>query len=280
MLRKELLHMPLENGVRIAYRLSHSIDTSLPSIVMHHAFLMNSRFYDQQFKDSRYSNYNLISIDAHGHGETIGRGNDFTFWDSAADSLQLLTKLGIDQFYTMGTTQGGFIALRMALLEPNRMKGLILLSTSVYATPQQLKTYMRASRDQWCRTKIPSDEAMLVRAASFGGPTRVSRKVFRKIQDMWIQRYAGAECYDPALNCLLNREAIDDQLEKITMPTLVLHGTEDRIFTVEEAQTWTSKLPNLWKFVIVERGVHHLSLTEPGIEVAAQLIPQFINETS
>ena len=43
---------------------------------------------------------------------------DFTFWDTASDSLKLLTKLGIDHFYVLGTSQGGFIALRMALLEP------------------------------------------------------------------------------------------------------------------------------------------------------------------
>ncbi|CAF1438760.1 unnamed protein product [Adineta ricciae] len=277
---KELLHMPLDNGVNIAYRLSHPIDKSLETIVMHHAFLMSSRFYDQQFKDSRYANYNLISIDAHGHGETTGRGDKFTFWDTASDSLQLLTKLGVDRFYAMGTTQGASIALRMALLEPQRVKGLILLAATAYATPEQARINAGKARAKWCETKIPSDEAITMRAGSFGGPTRINEKVFEKLKEMWIQRYAGAEGYDPALNCLLDRDAIDDQLDKITMPTMVLHGSEDRIITTDEVNRWVPKLPNLWKFLVVERGVHHLPLTEPGNDVAADLIAQFIKETS
>ncbi|CAF3505868.1 unnamed protein product [Rotaria sp. Silwood1] len=153
---------------------------------------MDSRSFDRQFKDVRYSPYTLISIDAHGHGETTGRDEKFTFWDTASDSLQLLTKLGLDQFYVLGTTQGG---------------------------------------------------------------------------------------YDPALNCLFNRDATDDKLDEINIPALVLHGADDRMFPAQDAKEWSSKLPKLWKFEIVERGVHQLSLTEPGDEVVAQLIPQFIKET-
>ncbi|CAF1430998.1 unnamed protein product [Adineta steineri] len=271
--------MSLDNDVNLAYRLSHPIDKSLPTIVMHHAFLMNSRFYDRQFKDSRYAAYNLISIDAHGHGETTGRGKDFTFWDTASDTLQLLTKLDINQFYVLGTTQGGFIALRMALLEPQRIKGLILLDTAVDSTPEQTKINAGKSRDKWCETEIPSDEAIVTRAGSFGGPKNVDEKVFEKLKQMWIKRHAGAEGYDPALNCLLNRDAIEDQLDKINVPTLVLHGANDRLFLAEDAKKWSSKLSKLWKFTIVEGGVHHLSLTEPGSEALAQLLPQFINET-
>ena len=276
---KNLLHTSLDNGVTLTYRLSHPIDKSLPTIVMFHAFLMDSRFFDRQFKDVRYSAYNLISIDAHGHGETTGRGENFTFWDTASDSLLLLTKLGLDQFYALGTTQGGAVAIRMALLEPQRIKGLILLGTMVNAATDQEKINTRKSRDKWCETKIPSDEAILTRAASFGGPSRVSEKVYEKLKQMWIKRHAGPEGYDPALNCLLNRDAVDDKLDQINVPTLVLHGAVDHIFPAKNAKEWSAKLPKLWKFEIVERGVHHLSLTEPGDEVAAQLIPEFIKET-
>jgi pimeloyl-ACP methyl ester carboxylesterase len=277
---KELIKMSLDNGVTLAYRLSHSIDKSLPTIVMHHAFLMDSRFFDRQLKDVRYSSYNLISIDAHGHGETTGRGKDFTLWDTALDTLQLLTKLGINQFYVLGTTQGGCIALRMALIETRRIKGLILLGTAVSSASEQAKINARKSRDKWCETEIPSDEAIVTRAVSFGGPTRVDEKVFGKLKEMWIKRYAGPEGYDPAVNCLLNRDAIEDKLDQINVPTLVLHGADDKMFPPQEAKEWSAKLPKLWKFEIVERGVHHLSLTEPGEEVIARLIPEFIKETS
>jgi pimeloyl-ACP methyl ester carboxylesterase len=279
MSHKELFKASLDNGITLAYRLSDPIDTSLPTIVMFHSFLMDSRLYEQQFNDTRYSAYNLIAIDEHGHGGTTGRGTDFTFWDTASDSLQLLTKLGLDRFYVLGTSQGGFIALRMALLEPQRIKGLILLGTSAYAETEQNKINPRKLRDKWCETKIPSEEALLAKAASFGGPNRVGETVYAKVKQMWIERHIGPEGYDPPLNCLLNRDGVEDRLSEIKVPVLVLHGTDDKAFSTNDAKEWSSKLPNLWKFEIVDRGMHYLSFTEPGDEACAKLIPEFIKAT-
>jgi pimeloyl-ACP methyl ester carboxylesterase len=272
--------MSLDNGIILAYRLSHTIDKSLPTIVMFHSFLMDSRLYDAQFQDVRYAAYNLIAIDEHGHGETTGRGTDFNFWDTASDSLKLLSKLGIDRFYVLGTSQGGFIALRMALLEPQRIQGLILLGTTVYAQSEQGKIEGRKKRDKWCETKIPSEEALLVKAASFGGPDRIGEKTFEKVKQMWLERYAGPEGYNPAFNCLFNRDGIEDRLGEIKAPVLVLHGTEDKSYPAEDVNSWVSKLPNVWKFEIVERGTHYFSFTEPGDEVCARLVPEFIKATS
>jgi pimeloyl-ACP methyl ester carboxylesterase len=276
----KLLKTSLDNGITLAYRLSHPIDKSLPTIVMLHTFLMDSRLYGEQFKDTRYAGYNLIAIDAHGHGGTTGRGEDFTFWDNASDSLQLLTKLGIDRFYVLGTSQGGFIALRMVLLEPHRVQGLILLGTSPCAETEQNKTNYQKLRDKWCKTKIPSEEALLAKAASFGGPTRVGEKIFEKVKQMWFERHLGPEGYNPALNCLINRDGIEDRLGEIQAPVLIAHGTEDKPFPVADVNKWVSKLSNLWKFEIVERGMHYLSFTEPGNEVCARLVPEFIKATS
>ncbi|CAF1052978.1 unnamed protein product [Didymodactylos carnosus] len=246
---------------------------------MFHAFLMDSRLYDRQFNDARYLIYNLIAIDEHGHGGTTGSRRDFTFRDTASDSLQLLTILGIDRFYVLGTSQGGHIAFHMALLEPQRIKGLILLGATAYAATEQRKVAQSKLRDKWCETKIPSEELLLVKAASFGGPTRVGERVYEKVKQMWIERYAGPDGYDPALNCLRNRDDLDDRLGDINVPALVLHGSDDQYYPTKDAKTWSSKLPNLWKFEIVEQGLHYLSFTEPGAEVCAKLIPEFIKQT-
>jgi len=276
----ELLKTSLGNGVTLAYRLSHPLDKSLTTIVMFHSFLMDSRLYDVQFQDVRYAPYNLIAIDEHGHGGTTGRGRDFTFWDTASDSLKLLTKLSIDRFYVLGTSQGGFIALRMALLEPERIQGLILLGTSPYAESEQNKINIRRIRDKWCETEIPSEEALLAKAASFGGANRIGEENFEKVKQMWLERHLGPEGYNPALNCLVNHDGVEDRLGEIKAPVLVLHGTEDKSYPAKDVSDWVSKLPNVWKFEIIERGMHYLSFTEPGDEACAQLIPEFIKATS
>lgn len=276
----ELCKTSLDNGITLAYRSSHTIDKSIATIVMFHSFLMDSRLYERQFEDVRYAVYNLIAIDEHGHGGTTGRDEDFTFWDTASDALKLLTKLDIERFYVLGTSQGGFIALRMALLEPERILGLILMGTSPRAESLHNKTIFRATRDQWCATEIPSEDVLLMKATSFGGPTRIGEQTFEQVKRMWLERHVGPDGFNPAFNCLINRDDIEERLVEIKVPVLILHGTEDQIYSVEDTRGWVEKLPNVFQFKVVERGTHYFSFAEPGDEVCAQLIPEFIKATS
>ena len=50
--------------------------------------------------------------------------------DMAADGLQLMDQLGIEQFHLLGASMGGMIAQHMADLAPERVRSLTLLMTS------------------------------------------------------------------------------------------------------------------------------------------------------
>lgn len=267
-----------ESNLQLAYRVAKPLDKSKHTIVMFHSFLMDSQLYAPQFADARYDAYNLIAIDEHGHGGTTGRST-FTFWDTAIDSLKLLSALEITRFYVLGTSQGGFIAMRIALLAPERVQGLVLLGTSAFAETQENKVNFRRIRDKWCETEIPTEEALYAKSGSFGGTSRVGDQVYQRVKQMWIARHAGPAGYDPALSCLSARDSLIDRLSEIRAPVLVLHGTDDKVYSVEQAREWAGMLPNLYDFVVVDRGMHYLSFTEPGDEVCASLIPTFISKT-
>jgi fumarate hydratase, class II len=57
--------------------------------------------------------------------------DQFTYWDTAIANLQALEALGIEQAFVLGTSQGGWIAARMAMLDPNVVQGIIPLGTSM-----------------------------------------------------------------------------------------------------------------------------------------------------
>lgn len=42
-------------------------------------------------------------------------------WDTAEMNLQVMDKLGIKTAFVLGTSQGGWICVRMALLAPERV---------------------------------------------------------------------------------------------------------------------------------------------------------------
>ena len=58
--------------------------------------------------------------------------------------MELLDSLNIDKVYVLGTSAGGAIAIKFALLHPERTKGLILYCSGYPATekPEKEATYV------------------------------------------------------------------------------------------------------------------------------------------
>ena len=65
---------------------------------------------------------NLISIELLGHGQTRTKSENFTYWDTAIMNLQVMDALGIKKAFVLGTSQGGWITVRMALLAPDKAR--------------------------------------------------------------------------------------------------------------------------------------------------------------
>lgn len=118
------LQVPHLGGIDVGYRLSSSsVDKAKPTLVLFNPFTATADYYLPEFKNTALRNAaNLLAIEPMGHGRTRAKKTEsFTYWDTAIMSLQLLDALGIDRFFALGTSQGGFIAVRLALIAPERV---------------------------------------------------------------------------------------------------------------------------------------------------------------
>ena len=109
----------------VGYRLSApTLDKTKPTLVMFNPFTATSDYYVPELENKALAGaLNLIAIEPLGHGETrLRKAESFTYWDSAIMALQLLETLGVDKVFAMGTSQGGWIAARMALIAPERVR--------------------------------------------------------------------------------------------------------------------------------------------------------------
>jgi pimeloyl-ACP methyl ester carboxylesterase len=115
----EVAHL---GGIEASYRLSTPFNPKKPTLVLINSFLTASPLYNPQFLSRQLTDVlNLLAIEPLGHGKTKLLGSScFTYWDSAMMNLQALDKLGIEKAYILGTSQGGWIAARMALLRPDK----------------------------------------------------------------------------------------------------------------------------------------------------------------
>ena len=133
------------NGATIAY---DDTGGGGPPVVLAHGFLMDRSMFDAQVAALR-DRYRVITWDGRGFGDTVYHGEPFTYWDLAADCLGLLDHLGIDRAVLGGMSQGGFVALRAALLSPERVRGLILLATQAGPEDAEVIPLYQAMLDEW-----------------------------------------------------------------------------------------------------------------------------------
>lgn len=116
------IKVPHLGGITAAYKTSHPLDPSKPTLVLINSFTTSSELYTQQYEDPALTGaVNLLAIELLGHGQTRTRRENWTYWDTAEMNLQVLDVLGIEQAFVLGTSQGGWVTARMALMRPEKV---------------------------------------------------------------------------------------------------------------------------------------------------------------
>ena len=81
------------------------------------------------FADRLSQNFQTIAPDLRGYGQSRTRGN-FSMPDHLRDIEALLMKLNIERCVLLGWSLGGILALELALRNPDKFTGLILIATA------------------------------------------------------------------------------------------------------------------------------------------------------
>ncbi len=241
------------NGQKIAFE-----DTGGPgtAVVLAHGFLMDRSMFAPQVAVLR-DRYRVITWDARGFGDTIFDGRPFTYWDLARDCLGLLDHLGVVNGVVGGTSQGGFVALRVALLDPERVAGLVLIDTQAGAEDPELTPEMQAAFEDWAANGLSPNLAGRAGDLLLGDPD---------LKRTWIPRWMARDprsIVEPG-RALIGRDDVTDRLGEIDVPALVVHGTADLALGMDRAQALSDGLAGSRGVVPIPDGSHVANLTHPG----------------
>ena len=165
----------------------------------------------------------------------FSRKNDmpegYSIRDMAADQIKAMRSLEIDQAYLLGVSQGGMIAQYMAIDHPDMVKKLILAVTAPNANPvvQNAVTLWIGMATRGDHTAMMVDTAEKMYSEAY---LQKNRKYFPL-----LARFTKPRTYDRFLK---NAQAIlgfdcRNELSKITCPTLIIAGGDDRIVGNEAA---------------------------------------------
>ncbi len=193
-----------------------------PVVLLAHEFFMDRTMFASQMA-ALSPEFRIVSWDARGHGRTRDEGLPFTYWTAARDALTVLDHLGVERAVVGGTAQGGFTALRTALIAPERVSALILISTEANGPTPEQSSATQKFLDEWYDDE--SREAAVHRLASWLiGDDDWYREIWTK---RWLVR--DRRGIEVAAGCLLGRDSVLERLSEIACPALVIHATDSGI---------------------------------------------------
>jgi pimeloyl-ACP methyl ester carboxylesterase len=185
--------------------------------------------------------------------------------DLAADALGLLDALGVEAATLAGMSLGGFVAQIAALSAPERVRSLVLIASeplgpgdpSIPAIdPELLQYHARAATLDW------SDHDAVV-AYQVGG-WRILSGSARPFDEPLVRAMA-TEDVRRARNLLsaFNHAQLSGgdrwfgRLAEIRQPTLVIHGTDDRVLPFAHARALVRAIPGA-ALITLEGAGHEL----------------------
>jgi pimeloyl-ACP methyl ester carboxylesterase len=199
----------------------------------------------------------VIYLDLRDHGRSGRTDPELWSYELCADDIAAFcVALGIDSPIVAGHSMGGFVALHYGVRHPNRLAGLILLSTSGRFDLAEIGDGFRAAagdevaalavRDYAGDAVTPEEWALVFRAfgPNLPGPeerarTLVNRAVNRR----------GME--------LMRRHDVLAELGAITCPTLVCVGELDPVTPVSAARRIVGALPPAKARLAIIAGAGH-----------------------
>jgi 3-oxoadipate enol-lactonase len=235
--------------------------TGVP-IVFSHGFLWSGRMFAPQLA-ALSATHRCITYDHRGQGQSPLSAEPYDMERLYEDAAALIEKLGVGPCHFVGLSMGGFVGLRLASRRPDLLRSLVLIESAADGEP---------------RLNIPKYRAMAFIARRFG--YRVLLRPIMKV--MFGRRFLAdparraererlaaellalnIEGTDAALESVMSRRPVEDELARIRLPTLVLHGDNDRAIVPARARRTAANIPGA-RLIMIPYAGHTSTLEEPA----------------
>ena len=236
------------------------------TIAFSHGLLWSTALFAPQIAVLR-SRYRCIAWDHRGQGRSAGDhrhhiGIELVWQDAAA----LLDKLATGSVHFCGLSMGGFVAMRMGARRPDLVRSLMLLETS--ADPEPTENLMRY-RLLTSVTRMIGGRLVAGRVAPimFGRSIVADPSRRTQLAGYLDQMLARRDIWR-AVNGVIDRAGIYEELARISAPALVIVGDED-VATVPAKAARIAGAIRGARLVHIARAGHSSPVEEPAAVTAA-----------
>jgi len=245
--------------------LHYDISGQGSAVVLLHSGVTDLRQWDPQWDDLA-TRYQVVRCDRRGWGRSpLPNPADAAPYSDAADVVELLDELGIEQAALVGSSAGGLIAQQIASAWPDRVSRLVLLCADTVDVEPTAAIRSFAEREDAYLDEEAVEEAVELNVRTFLGPeaSAETRDLVRAMQRnaFEVQLAAGDVPREPGPPV---------QLALATMPAYVVSGGRDLDYFTLVADRLSQRLPDARRVVLPWAG--HLPNLERPAEVATLLL--------
>ena len=250
------------NGTSLYYEV---VGSGNPLLIMHGGLGFDHTYFrpwiDKLSEDSK-----LIFYDHRGNGRSDrSKPLDDVYHSTWADDANSLREhLGIEKMVLMGHSYGGVLALHYALQYPKTLSGLILANT--YPAWNYKDTVLEKARERGTPEQVSAVENRFFERVKDDGDLEDLAGLLGNMYfhdpsnpiaaDFGIDVQFSADGYNRGFVDIHAQHNVIDELSKITIPTLILCGSDDWITPYEQGSAILhAEIPNS-KLIMFEKSGH------------------------
>lgn len=243
-----------------------------PTIILIHGFTANKENWIR-FAAYLTDAYHVVAMDLPGHGDSVKDFDlKYDFSDQVIYVNEIVSSLKIEKFHMAGNSMGGAISALYAVAFPQQVQSLFLIDPAgIYRYDCELTRRLAEGHNPLIVT-CDEDFYELMDFA-------LEEKPFIPwpITSVMAEKAIKNEAINKKIfNDFHARQAysFDEEIKKITAPTMILWGAEDRVIHVDNAAVFNLLIPN--SQTIVLEGVGHAPMIEVP-EKASKIYMDFIS---
>ncbi|HEX3041125.1 MAG TPA: alpha/beta hydrolase [Solirubrobacterales bacterium] len=212
--------------------------------------------WGEQFKGALEGGFDVIAFDNRGIGLSAPVDGPFTIVEMAEDTAGLLETLGIETAHVVGISMGGMIAQELALAHPGKLRSLTLGCTYCGGPGSQLMP--EENLQKLVAGMASGDRDKAIRAGyevNLSPAFRADEGNFAAFHEMATTVPAAKATIELQAQAIFGHDT-SGRLGGISIPTLIVHGTEDGVLPFPNGELIASLMPAA-RFEVFE-GVGHM----------------------
>lgn len=250
----------LHSGVRLPYAETGRPGGSIP-VVLVHAYVESWRYFEPVLR-CLPSSIHAFAPTQRGHQSVVGNRAGYRISDFASDIVDFIDVVGAAPAVLVGASSGGLVSQVVVTSHPQRVAGLVLISSPVTLAD---KPGVSTMREQIMASSDPIDPRFVEQFVRGTSPDEMSEEVVARLVDE--SRAIPVKVWRESLLGLLEA-ARPERLERIHVPTLLLSGSSDT-FVRDDQQVLLDRIPDA-ELVVYDGVGHGPHLAHPD-RVAADL---------